>query len=397
LTVWSQVFSNSASVGGICLGSSNFVASTSTGQFLVSANGTAWQATTPEPVPLGCRNIEFLNGQFVAVEGNQLSFSSDGSVWTNTITISNLNDSATLTSITFGHGRYVAGGAYGPVWTSLDGVNWTNPAPDLSTFPDYTDVHVAFGNDVFVGAAGDQADILTSSDGLSWTVRQLITNTSSPVSFSDITFGNGRFVAVSPSLAATSIDGQNWETSPLQYPITAATAGNGKFVGVGFGIVAVSSDGLNWVYQNSSDFYGLYDVSFGAGWFVATGNEALPAPPTEAPIWISQDGVHWFKRHSSTSRRLYCTAFGDGTFVLAGGGAVLQSDPLLTLDLVVNPAPILRISGPVDRAYRVEFSDGLGPGQSWSVLTNVTANQSPISIGDTNAPSRFYRAALLPN
>ena len=85
--------------------------------------------------------------------------------------VKSLIGAATSPGITFGNGRYVAGSGSRNVLTSLDGVNWTNPAPQLNIAPAVANVAVAYGNGVFVGASGYLGDTLTSPDGLQWTVQ----------------------------------------------------------------------------------------------------------------------------------------------------------------------------------------------------------------------------------
>jgi hypothetical protein len=93
-------------------------------------------------------------------------------------------------------------------------------------------------------------------------------------------------------------------------------------------------------------------------------------------------------------------AFGDGTFVtgavIGGEGGMLQSDPLLNLELTMQPDPHLLLWGPVNRSYNIEFAGTLSPSNNWIALTNVFADQCPMSISDTNGLGRFYRAVLLP-
>ena len=396
LAVWSQVATNIPSVSSVVFGNGKFLASTWAGTFVESSNGMNWQHSAPEPTPFSLADMKYLDGRFVGVGGKRLSFSIDGTTWTNNVTITNTENEAYFESITFGNGRYVAGGQHRSVWTSLDGLNWTNPAPDLID-PAYSAVKVAYGNGVFVGVSGDQADVLASPDGLNWTAQELITNTSSSVSFSDVTFGNGRFVAVAGSLAATSTDGTNWTSAPTAGWLYSVAAGNGKFVGVGYLTNAFSTNGVDWTYQASSSAEPLVDVAFGGGFFVAIGTGGYVGLPREYPIWVSADGTHWSRRSSWTSRPTSAVAFGDGSFVVVGTGAILQSDPLVNLELAVQPAPHLLLWGPANRSYLIEFADTLNSPSNWLVLTNVFAGQCPISISDTNGLRRFYRAALLPH
>ncbi len=395
---WSDLVTNTLPVSGIAFANGRFIASRIDGTFLSSSDGLNWVNPVSQPQLFSFNDLEYVNGSFLGVGGNQLVFSGDGSVWTNSITVTNTGN---LLSITYGNGRYVAGSEYRTIWTSTDGLNWTNPAPDLSIYPYASDVAVAYGNGVFVGVAGYEGDVLTSPDGLNWTVQQLNTNANTYVYFRDVKFGNGRFVAVSDYAIATSIDGTNWLFNSTSQPLRGVACGNENFVAVGDNTILTSNDGTNWISQISGQFGVLSAVAFGGGFFVATGPGIYsPGLSVEAPIWISSDGIHWSSRHSKTSRGLLNVAFGNGTFVIGGEtGAILQSDPVMYLTLTMQPAPQLLLWGPVNRSYRIEYANSMSPSSQWAELATVMANQIPASFSDpswTNSTTRFYRAVLLP-
>ena len=401
LSDWVVVMTNTVPVTGIASAAGGrIVASHMDGTFSTSTDALDWADTPPGELPDDLRDLEYVNGSFCALGNNQIAYSIDGAIWTNLV---NLTNTGNLTSITYGNGRYVAGGEYRTVWTSTNGLDWTNPAPDLSIEPYLSDVAVAYGNGVFVGAAGFDGDVLTSSDGLNWMVQQLETNANNYLYFADVKFGNGRFVAVGNGSIATSIDGTNWNlTSPGQY-LSGVACGNGTFVAVGDNTILTSKDGTNWTAQISGQFQSLSSVAFGAGFFVVTQSGPYfgnPYNPVENLIWISTDGVHWASRHSNTMRSLAKSAFGNGTFVLAGvAGAVLQSDPLVELSLTMQPAPALVLSGPVNRSYHIEYVTGLSDAIQWNDLTTLAATNMPTTFVDlswTNDATRFYRATLLP-
>ncbi len=415
---WIEVMTNRPLVTGVAFADGQFVASHADGTLSTSANVRSW----PE-VPHGARldnlrDLEFINGAFCAIgpfqaenpglpisidsdAGEcQLAFSTDGAVWTNRITLTNMGN---LHSITYGKGRYVAGGEYRTIWTSTNGLDWTNPAPDLSIKPYVSDVAVAYGNGVFVGAAGYNGDILTSPDGLNWMAQQLNTNFNRTLYFADVKFGNGRFVAVGNNAIATSIDGTNWNLTASDQTLNSVACGKGIFVVSGDRAMLTSSDGTNWTARVADLFQGAARVVYGEGYFVAIDAqpyyETFPAIPLERLIWVSTDGVHWFRRHSYTSRMLDKAAFGNGTFVLAGvSGAVLSSDPLVSLALIMQPSPQLLLSGPVNCSYRIEYLTDLANGQ-WNELGTFSASNMPASFVDTtwtNCATRLYRAMLMP-
>jgi len=396
---WAVVASNAPPVNSVVFGNGKFVSTCLDGSFLVSANGSNWSSPWPKS-SLGpyFRDLEYVNGAFCEVAYNQLTFSTDGVRWTNTVMLTNTGN---FLSITYGKGLYVAGSEYRTVWISSDGLNWTNPAPGLSIQPYVGDVSVAYGNGVFVGAAGYAADILTSPDGTNWTAQELYTNAFGSVYFRDIAFGNGRFVVVSEDAIATSADGTNWFFEESYHGLQSVASGNGIFVAVGYGAVSTSVDGTNWVHRNDAGLGPLADVAYGDGLFVATtGQEYNTGLRSESAIWISTDGEHWSRRSSKTARALFQVTFGNGTFVIGGEGrAILQSEPLVSLAISRQAAPELQVSGPVGRYYRIEYLDGIASSNSWDSLATILATNNPTPFLDTtwtNGAQRFYRAALLP-
>lgn len=400
LQTWVTVLSNAPgyrALTGVAFGGEAFVAVRSDGTSLTSSNGLSWSPPWPEPVETGWRSLTYLNGMFWGLGFNQFAFSANGTHWTNALPPTNTDN---LLSITYGNGRYVAGGEYRTVWTSTDGSSWTNPAPDLST-TSANGLLVAYGNGVFVGVSFYTEEALTSQDGLTWAVQPIQTNGAQNIYLSGITFGNGRFVAVSYNGTATSVDGTNWFVNYTNKSIERVTSGNGIFVGVGYNTVAISSDGTNWLVQNSAAFGSLRDVAFGSGVFVATTEDyAWYGIPKDTPIWVSTDGIHWSQRSANTSGPLGPVAFGNGTFVMgAKNSGILQSDPLVSLGLNLQSHPQLLLSGPLNRSYRIESTDILAETNSWTLLATVTATNEPTEFTDltsTNGTKRFYRAVLLP-
>ena len=400
---WSPVFTNATPILGICYGNEKFVAANAGGDFLLSSDSENWYDPLPDIGPAALNDLAFLNGQFVGLNYERFLWSSNGAAWTTTSAPTN---TGTLFSLTYGKGRYVAGGELRMVWTSTNGLDWINPTTNLSSYPYSSDVQVAYGNGVFVGVAGPQGDILTSDDGDNWTIQSLITNANDYVYFRDITFANGQFVAVSETATATSLDGTNWFVMRTNLYLFAVTGGAGKFVAVGGNIIATSTDGTNWSTQTIPDTgpgTSLADVAFGAGWFIAsTVNYSFNLPLLKQPsvFWISADGFHWSRRTSITPQGLVPIAFGDGTFVVGTkNGGILQSDPLIRLGLVSTPAPEIQIFGPHNKSYRIECLDGLGQPNSWWELATTPPTNNVTQFADTtwtNRMNRFYRAVLLP-
>src|SRR5262245_11849962 len=91
----------------------------------------------------------------------------------------------TLYDVTFGAGTFVAVGANGTIFTSVNGGPWNPIASGVSN----TLRAVAYGGGIFV-AAGENGVLAISPDGVNWTTRSVNAVQFSP----DIAYGNGRFV-----------------------------------------------------------------------------------------------------------------------------------------------------------------------------------------------------------
>jgi hypothetical protein len=399
LTHWNSVGQYDVQLRGVAANSEGFVVARADGAFLVSGDGLTWSSPLAEPSTMSAvQDLKHLAGQFCLLGYGEIAFSPDGTTWTNRMAVTNTDS---LRCITHGSGLYVAGSDNRTIWVSADGFTWTNPAPSLSDQLDADIVSIASGNGVFVGVSGYDAQVVTSPDGTNWLVQALNTNESASVYLRDVTFGNGRFVAVSGDGWACSADGTNWLLNTTNTGLQAVTAGNGHFVAVGYNLTATSTDGTNWAIQ--SHMWGdtpLSAVEFGQGVFVATGYNWNSASPlrTESPIWVSTDGVNWARRASNTPRQLTQVAFGNGTFVIAGeAGAVLQSDPMVVLELSDSLPPTISISGPMNRSYRIECRDDMLSNGGWETLTTLTNSCGPfVESTWTNGNQRFYRAVLLP-
>ena len=148
-----------------------------------------------------------------------------------------------LKGVTYGGGTFVAVGEYGVVYTSANGVNWTQQ--NSGTSVDLLGVAHGQGTFVAVGAPdpgnGNQAVIRTSTDGITWGPA-----TSGTVyALRGVTFGMGNFVAVGDhGTILVSGDGQNWtpHTSGTTFNLRAVTSGNNGFVAVGENGTILHSD-----------------------------------------------------------------------------------------------------------------------------------------------------------
>ena len=133
-----------------------------------------WEWRNPLPTGGTLWNIEFANGQFLAVgTAGEIMTTPDGVSWSYIVSGTNEN----LTSVTYRdepeNGLYVAVGEFGTIVTSPDSVNWTVRDSGI----DDALTGVTYGNGTFIAvgfvawtpAIGYKEKILSSTNGIDWT------------------------------------------------------------------------------------------------------------------------------------------------------------------------------------------------------------------------------------
>lgn len=371
-----------------------------------SLNGTAWN-----PVNSGnftpMSRVIYAQDKFVAV-GSGILTSSNGVNWVP----QNAGTSNGLSAITYGNGLFVAVGA--SVWsgngysatilTSADSINWTHTTNLPAIFPSAYDLSgIAFRGGLFV-AVGKSGTILTSPDGTNWV--QQVSGVGN--SLYGIACGkDGRFVTVGetggwdgkeyPDTILTSTDGTNW--TAIFYAnsewLLDVTYGAGQFVAVGENDILTSPDGINWTNYSGVGQW-LHTVTYGNGFFLAVGTSG--GGGAVAPIVSSIDGTHWISHYSGTGNDLLGVAYGNGTFE-AVGNVILQSQPIIRLSPPIwlsNGLPQIKIEGEAGITNNIQTSSDLF---NWIDLTNMVFTNPIGTFVDpsaTNCIQRFYRSVVFP-
>src|SRR5262249_28761021 len=142
--------------------------------------------------------------------------SSDGLAWT----VLDSGVTNRLDSIAYGNGTWVVCGDGGTILSSIDGTTWTRRTSGVAV-----DLKVAFGNGIFLAAAGSYdglqdtyADYTVSSpDGINWSPH--FEPAWNYAAVNSLIFADNRFVMVPQGYAgdayvAVSSDGANWNFSP---------------------------------------------------------------------------------------------------------------------------------------------------------------------------------------
>lgn len=306
------------------------------------------------------------NGIYVSTENYS---SKDGVHWTSNAAKIYFQD------IVFGKGRFVAvgfnikdkGEEITPIWTSTDGINWTQAAQlDPRAFIRY----IAFNGTRFVVAGGSNPAgyIFSSEDGLKWTERK----TGMTTDLKGLEWGNNTFVALGyrDGKFLASKDGIAWKkvSLPVKYvefwelSFGMGFNGNAFYATDGLETYLTSKDGVKWTtipkdakgivwgefrkiadryyaigfkkvngekirfYRTSKDGIKWTDVKytgkaqdFSLNTVVHDGNQYLSY--ASRAVYASADGVNWkiVKKINLMPIIVSGSAVGDGKMVSVGG------------------------------------------------------------------------------
>ncbi|MEM9237177.1 MAG: PKD domain-containing protein, partial [Verrucomicrobiota bacterium] len=144
----------------------------------------------------------------------------------------------------------------------------------------------------------------------------------------DIEYLDGRYIMGSNQYLSLSFDGLNWIESyiGLNYRSGGFASDGDRFVAVGydwngsswFGMAHFSDDGRNWESAIVPATVELNDVAYGAGIFVAVGDDGTVLRSVD-------DGETWSLQSVPTVISLDAIAYGDGFFVVVADNSVFTS------------------------------------------------------------------------
>ena len=324
---WTGVSIPTATWRGVTYGANTFVAVSSSGTAIYSADGITWLNSS---MPSGTGqekyySVAYGNGKFVAVSSSAdpnnavISSTNNGQTWSagSSSTGGAIPDQS-WNSVVYGGDKFVAVSANGSyrIMYSTSGTSWTTIASPLNV----TYRSIAYGGGKFVAIADGASDQVTySSDGINWNILSV----SGVSNLSSITYGDGKFVAVgnggSGARAMSSTDGINWTalTVPAQ-AWNSVTYGDGKFLAVGNNNdtdVMYSTDLTNWTLGSASEHNSWNSVVYGGDKFVAISRDG-----TNRAMW-SLTGVNEVKATALT-----CASNSNLDKLNTEGGAVFMTD-----------------------------------------------------------------------
>lgn len=351
-------------------GNNKCVLLTPDGYVCTSTDGEAW--TAQRKLLSGTwKGITYGNGIFVAF-GTSTSpaeyytaTSTDGETW-------KVHSAYSMSAVSYGKGRFVALSESGNVYTSTDGLSWTDHGYNSSLGNRYWST-IAFDGTKFV-ALGHYTYISTTTlddtDGTNWNTATedntlnggnphillyndgkfllyynnsyIYTSTSGNIGTwtnegrSEYTndhaaiFYNGTsYESIVEYYIATSTDGITWDSNNrYRYEVRprAMTFGNNKYIGITeVGYITTSTDGKAWITERKnritpSGSYYWKDVTYGNNKFVALSAVGY--------ISTSENGTTWTEptRVSSDSGTWYSVIYTDNKFVVIGSKLIASGN-----------------------------------------------------------------------
>lgn len=253
------------------------------------------------------RVVKYANGKWVMVglEG-EVRTSTDGINWT----VSTVGVTTTdLTSIDYGNGIWIAGGAQNggttPVlFKSVDGVAWTPiSTPDDAFGEKPTIIDITYDNNTWMVLYNKRTSttvirsfVYISTDGNSWTESH--TNISYPYSLGGISYGGGKWVIANGTYTSTSTNnGINWTTtsvaprqlSDIDYKdgVWIAASYMGNLISFDNAVTWLNFSGSGYPtqpYQNGRNI-----THNGDTWYLSHVDFASP----DGGVYTSKDGINW--------------------------------------------------------------------------------------------------------
>ena len=252
-----------------------------------STDGITWTAisNTKTKLPVA---VVYGNDKFVAVdEASNSVYSFDGITWNN---ISDIKLSAD--GLIYADGKFVAFGD-NKASCSTDGITWTG-SYDLKLSNVTSAIFMCYGGGKFV-AWGQEIKFPSftvsikasySTDGITWTAISDMKLGDDPSGFNAV-YGGGKFIAYTTTSASYSTDGINWTAiSDLELDVGQGICyGGGKFIAYNYTSASYSTDGINWTAISDSKVFGVNDMFYVDGFFIATKSDGTGV--------YSTDGISW--------------------------------------------------------------------------------------------------------
>ena len=399
---------NLQNFNGVNFINGQFVAVGGGGMIFTSADGLAWTQRSSNPLGLGDFNaVAAGNSGFVAVGVNgQIASSPDGQTWTKR----DSGEVGTLTGVVFGGSKYVAVSTSALVHSSTNGADWT-----AALFRSFNAVAHTGTQYVAVGAGGG---VGTSPDALVWTSR----TSGQTVNLRGVAAGAGALVAVGDTglIIRSSDAGVTW--SPQTVPVSVGVAttilrgviyAGGQFVAAGdsqigqrFSTVIVTSpDGSTWTRHDVPYSQTARAITYTGSRYIVAGGSST--------VLTSTDAITWTAETANNSLNILGLANSSAGTVAVGSGGSIQFASNSPAPNVASITPVTGAGGVTVTLTGTGFTGATGvrfnglAGTSLTVVSDTSATvvtpasftSGPVTItgpGGTNLPTVNYTVLALP-
>ncbi len=305
--------------------------------------------------------------QVIARDGNggEVSSTVFGFTMTTTMTLATdepgWEDRATHTSVVFQDKMWVmggntcCGGRYGDVWSSTDGMTWTEEVSDTPWAARGSHVSVVFDDKIWViggnssyTQSGLFGDVWSSENGVDW-----ILVTDAPafaprhghqlLSYDGYMwmFGGSDYDGISQTQIWRTQNGVEWElvtdAASTYFSVTQMVVFDNKMWRIAAyndDRIFSSTDGLTWNLEQEEPPFGERNghscVVHGGAMYLLSGSDNAVNELAELPdLWTSPDGVNWALVSSDAGFESVAAAEAlshDGKLWLLGGGGGWQSN-----------------------------------------------------------------------
>ncbi len=353
-----------------------FVAVGRRGGVTVSEDGETWVSrgwSSSRQKP----SIIYADGKYVAAgDDPSIATSPDGVFWTAFET--DVNGWDALRSVAWSGDTYVAVGVWrggetrSRIYSSSDAENWTLRLEENSLFGLSA---VCWTGSLFV-VGGTDGKIFTSPDGIDWTERVLgITDF-----INEVAAGNGQIIAVGSSGGiAVSADGVSWSpaSSEIPTPLFDIVWADSRWIAVGIDTLS-SPDGVNWTI-GSNNGPRRHSILWTGNRYISFGENGR--------IEYSETGSEWINANGLISNSRFDEAvYVNGKIVAvgtSGGIAIGDEIQFLAPRLALNPVSAeqfeISFATEVGCSYLViQYDDSQAP-PVWQDVGEFTPGDGSIS------------------
>lgn len=311
-----------------------FVAVGASGQVITSMDGLIW-VKRASGISKHLNRIAYGGGLFMAIGDLGVAITSaDGIHWT-TVTTGTTTD---LSDLVYTGGRFVVIGDKGLIRTTSNGIIWT----EQQSGTDMPLMNITAGPSGNLVCISSSTVVLNSADGITWNKQESAYYPVGQYKYYLNVFYSPTAARYTISVGGTSqdqltsADGYTWipSSSGSEIPLIKVRfrAITGQFFGLGGnGYIGYSSTGLDWKWTIVDKAINLYGVAYGNGRYVAVGeypSEEKRSLRSNVAL-TSVDGQHYgigeTKHLPGGGKCFYDVAFGAGLFVAVGEDAIIQT------------------------------------------------------------------------